>query len=172
MSSDILDTTPSGRSNGRSVRAGAGPAATSPGDISIPPTSPPARPPNPTLTTPTLTDQQLQAVAILKLEPGVSSAEIARRLGVSDQTICKWRKIPEFQEWTAKIQSLTSTKYLRDLSFLKAAQGDVQWFKVHMQFFSDDDGGIDEFAESMEMDEAVLERIAHDAYEYVKSRAA
>ena len=67
-----------------------------------------------------LSPQQVKAITLLAM--GKSSKEVAKDLGVSPQSVCKWRKSPHFQAQlnTLKWEALNSA---RDL--LRAAAKDA-----------------------------------------------
>lgn len=116
-----------------------------------------------------LTDHQLQAIAILKLDPTTPNERLAERVGVSPRTIYNWKQTKAFKE----ALQIEPEEHLANVLFLKAAQGDTRSLEVWMKMYGrGEKQTVDQFAEALGLSEADLEQIARDCYEYVKSRAA
>lgn len=78
-----------------------------------------------------LTPKQLQAVT--GLAQGLSSSAIAKEISVSDRTIQRWAKLPEFQEALNQLRSTTKSKILEKVSDVSSERFTVDMRELQRQ---------------------------------------
>lgn len=112
-----------------------------------------------------LSDEQFQALAVLRIDPNISNIELGKRVGVTPRTIYNWQRNAEF----LSVLEGTDLDHLEKVYLAKAASGEVAALKVFMEYWGQQAGGLDSFAEALELSDDHMERICRDAYEYYRT---
>ena len=76
-----------------------------------------------------LNEGQIAAVEIIALKPGVTNKKVAKDVGVTENTICNWRKNPEFiNSCYERFREISGERLMSvmDAMFSEAEEGNVR----------------------------------------------
>lgn len=86
-----------------------------------------------------LSEGQVAAVEIIALEPGVTNKKVAKEVGVSENTICNWRKNPEFiNSCFERFREISGTRLMSvmDAMFSEAEDGNVPAARLILEHYN------------------------------------
>ena len=86
-----------------------------------------------------LSEGQIAAVEIIALKPGVTNRAVAKEVGVSENTICNWRKNPEFiNSCYERFREISGSRLMSvmDAMFSEAEEGNVPAARLILEHYN------------------------------------
>jgi len=101
----------------------------------------------------------------MKVRPDATRKEVAAHVGVHERTIDNWRATDEFRDALTRLPE----DILKDTTFLKAANGDIQALDKFMRWFGKEQKPEeDDFARALNMTEADYHKACKQIAGYMK----